>query len=158
MRYCGNYGSNFSAVMIDICKISSQLWSNWVDFGTGTRSLRGTAQIFERGLGVIHSPVEKLGEWFAPSITTKDVARRRARIVARLGVSPRKNAGWQPALRVDYWQLYVAGLIWIVIDALRRFLVVAWLCPEDIWDEGLWVAVVEREPAGLDLYHYSVAW
>ena len=42
-----------------------------------------------------------------------------------------------------------------VIDALRGFLKVAGLGPEDIGDEGLRVAVVEREPARLDLHHDS---
>jgi len=41
VRYCGNYGSNFSAVSIEIRKISARLWSNWADFGNGTKCLRG---------------------------------------------------------------------------------------------------------------------
>ena len=44
-----------------------------------------------------------------------------------------------------------------MIDALGGFAVVGGLGPENVGDEGLRVAVVEREPAGLDLDHDAVA-
>jgi len=72
--------------------------------------------------------------------------------------TPHKNAGWQPALRGDNRQFYEAAPVWRVVDALGGFLEVARLGPEDIGDESLRIPVVEREPAGLDLHHYSVAW
>src|SRR4051812_10351149 len=37
--------------------------------------------------------------------------------------------------------------------SLCRFLVIASFCPKDVFDERLRVAVVEREPARLDLDH-----
>src|SRR5271154_793543 len=76
----------------------------------------------------------------------------------RLSTSLLKSA-WPSALRRRHdRQLYEAGFIWAVMDALRRFLKVGWLGPENIGDESLRVPVIQREPAGLDLHHDSVAW
>ena len=44
-----------------------------------------------------------------------------------------------------------------MVDPLRSLLVVAGFGPEDIGYEGLRIAVIEREPAGLDLHHDAVA-
>src|SRR5580765_6941237 len=49
-----------------------------------------------------------------------------------------------------------AGPIWCAINALRRLAVVFGLREEDIVDEGLRIAIVEREPARLDLHHDPV--
>src|SRR5436190_19824708 len=43
-----------------------------------------------------------------------------------------------------------------VIDPLRRLSIIPGFGPEDVWYEGLGIAVVEREPARLDLYHNPV--
>src|ERR1700730_10947864 len=40
-----------------------------------------------------------------------------------------------------------------MVDALGGFTIVAGFSQEDVGDEGLRVAVVEREPTGLDLDH-----
>ena len=44
-----------------------------------------------------------------------------------------------------------------MVDALGGFAVVGWLGPENVGDEGLGVAIIEREPTGLDLDHDAVA-
>src|SRR5260370_38729341 len=44
-----------------------------------------------------------------------------------------------------------------MVDLLLRLAIILWLGPEDAWDEGLRIAVVEREPAGLHLHHDAVA-
>src|SRR5580765_7692352 len=49
------------------------------------------------------------------------------------------------------------GLIRRVIDALGSLAVVDGFCPENVGDEGLRVAVIQREPAGLDLHHDAMA-
>src|SRR5437899_12440648 len=45
-----------------------------------------------------------------------------------------------------------------VIDTLRSLAIILGICPEDAGDESLRIAVVEREPARLDLHHHAVAW
>src|SRR5947208_4317858 len=45
-----------------------------------------------------------------------------------------------------------------VIDALRGPAIILRVGPEDAGDESLRIAVVEREPARLDLHHHAVAW
>ena len=57
----------------------------------------------------------------------------------------------------DDRQLDGAGFARRMVDALGGFPVVLRLGPEDVGDEGLRVAVVEREPARLDLHHDAVA-
>src|ERR1700719_2986109 len=54
-------------------------------------------------------------------------------------------------------QFYKAELCGRVIHTLGGFAVVVGLGPENVGDEGLRVAVVEREPTGLDLDHKFVA-
>src|SRR5882757_6834423 len=54
-------------------------------------------------------------------------------------------------------QLDIAGVIRCVIDALLGFLVVGGFGEHDVGDEGLRIAVVEREPGGLYLHHDAVA-
>jgi len=44
-----------------------------------------------------------------------------------------------------------------MVDLLFSLPIILGFGPEDIWDEGLWIAVVEREPAGLHLNHNAVA-
>jgi len=44
-----------------------------------------------------------------------------------------------------------------VVDALGGFFVVVGLGPENVGDEGLRIAIVKGEPAGLNLDHYFVA-
>src|SRR5277367_4273823 len=56
----------------------------------------------------------------------------------------------------DQGKLDESGLGGRVVDALRGFAIVGGLGPENIGDEGLRIAVVEREPTGLDLYHDAV--
>src|SRR5262249_2756456 len=53
-------------------------------------------------------------------------------------------------------QLDEAALFGRVVDALRRLAVVALLGVEDVLHKRLWVTVVEREPARLDLDHDPV--
>ena len=57
---------------------------------------------------------------------------------------------------LDHRQLDEARLAGGVVDPLRRLPVIARLGPEDIGDEGLRIAVVQREPARLDLHHDPV--
>jgi hypothetical protein len=59
--------------------------------------------------------------------------------------------------RRDQRELNEARLSRSVINPLHRFLVIRRFGPEYTWHEGLWIAVVEREPARLDLHHNSVA-
>src|SRR5690242_21555778 len=54
-------------------------------------------------------------------------------------------------------QLNKAGLIRGVVNTLCGFVVVGGLGPENIGHKGLRIAVVEREPARLDLHHDAVA-
>src|SRR5262245_4812328 len=56
----------------------------------------------------------------------------------------------------DDRQLDEAGLIRSAIHALRCLAIVPRLSEENVVDEGLRVAVVKREPAGLDLHHDAV--
>ena len=55
------------------------------------------------------------------------------------------------------WQLDEARPAGRMVDALHRFPVVAGLRPEDVRHERLRIAIVEREPARLDLHHDPVA-
>src|SRR5580692_5140041 len=50
-----------------------------------------------------------------------------------------------------------AGIAGAMVNALSGFAIVGRLGPEDVGDEGLRVAVVEREPARLDLHHDAMA-
>ena len=59
--------------------------------------------------------------------------------------------------RCNQGQLDESGLARGVVDPLSGFAKVGGLGPEDVGDEGLRIAVVEREPSGLDLYHDAVA-
>src|SRR5512133_3660159 len=54
-------------------------------------------------------------------------------------------------------QLHTAGLSGGVVDALGGGAVVAGFGEEDVGHEGLGVAVIEGEPAGLHLHHDAVA-
>ena len=44
-----------------------------------------------------------------------------------------------------------------VVDPLCRFVIIAWLGPENIRHEGLGVPVVQRKPTGLNLLHHSMS-
>src|SRR5437899_12910657 len=59
--------------------------------------------------------------------------------------------------RGDDRQLDEAGLPRCMVEALRGFAIVAGLGPENIGDKSLRIAVVEREPARLNLHHDAVA-
>ena len=50
-----------------------------------------------------------------------------------------------------------ARLIWRMIYPLCRGLVVRRLCPENVLNKRLRVAIIERELARLDLHHHPVA-
>jgi hypothetical protein len=60
-------------------------------------------------------------------------------------------------MRLDHRQLDVRRLGARVEDALGCLLMVARLGEKDVGNEGLRVAVVEREPARLDLHHDPMA-
>src|SRR5581483_4374805 len=60
--------------------------------------------------------------------------------------------------RFPQWHLHESLLARRVIHPLRRLLVALWLRPKDIRHEGLWIAVVKREPARMDLNHDPVSW
>ena len=57
----------------------------------------------------------------------------------------------------DHRQFDEARLARRVVDPLRGFSIILRLGPEDVVDEGLRIAVVEREPARLNLHHDAVA-
>src|SRR5277367_2869112 len=57
----------------------------------------------------------------------------------------------------DYWEIDEGGVAGSVIDALRGFYVVGGLGVKNVGDEGLRVAVVEREERGLHLNHDAMA-
>ena len=58
----------------------------------------------------------------------------------------------------NHGHLDKAGLIRSVIDSLGRGFVVRRLCPENVLDKCLRIAVVEREPTRLNLHHHPVTW
>src|SRR5882762_3939378 len=57
----------------------------------------------------------------------------------------------------DQRQLNESGLAGCMVDALRGLAKVAGLGPENVGNESLWIAVVQRKPGGLDLDHDAVA-
>ncbi len=61
------------------------------------------------------------------------------------------------SLRRDHRQFNEACVPGRVVDALRRLVKILRLSPKDIGHEGLGIAVVEREPTGLNLHHDPVA-
>jgi hypothetical protein len=63
------------------------------------------------------------------------------------GPPPPPGASGRRALLGDnYWEFDEGGVGWGVVDALGGFAIVGGFCPEDVGDEGLRIAVVEREP------------
>lgn len=58
-------------------------------------------------------------------------------------------------MRVHQWQFDVAFLAGGVVDALRCLPAIFRLCPEDIGNKSLGIAVVKREPTGLDLHRLN---
>src|SRR5882762_5865123 len=67
------------------------------------------------------------------------------------------SSGCHSSRRRDQRHLDERGLPGRVVDALRRYPIVAGLSPENIGDESLRIAVVQREPARLNLHHDAVA-
>ncbi len=59
---------------------------------------------------------------------------------------------------VNDWQFDEAGIAGRVIDPLCCFLVVLHLREENVANERLRIAVVQREPSGLDLHHDAMSW
>ena len=58
-------------------------------------------------------------------------------------------------MRVHQWQFDVAFLAGGVVDALCCLPAIFRLCPEDIGNKSLGIAVVKREPTGLDLHRLN---
>src|SRR5262245_34998323 len=84
--------------------------------------------------------------------------RNRGRLACAGSQNRRRAArGYALALACpDDGQLHEAAVIGCVVDALRRLPVIPWFGPENIGYEGLRVAVVQGEPARLDLHHDPV--
>jgi len=57
----------------------------------------------------------------------------------------------------DQWEFDEGGLAGGVVDALGGFAKIGGLGPKGVRDESLRIAIVEREPGGLDLHHDAVA-
>src|SRR5216684_48931 len=57
----------------------------------------------------------------------------------------------------DQWQFDESDLAGRMVDALGGFAIVGGLGPENVVNESLRIAVVEREPAGLNLHHDAMA-
>src|SRR5207249_532531 len=54
-------------------------------------------------------------------------------------------------------QLHEACLTRRVVDTLRSFAVIPGFCPENVGHESLRIAIIQREPTGLNLYHDAVS-
>src|SRR2546425_12772667 len=85
--------------------------------------------------------------------TAEAAEKKHSRNSRRALRAPRSNV-FLP--RRDYGQIDEAGGALRVIDALGRLHIVFRFGEKDVGDEGLRVAVIEREPGGLDLHHDPV--
>ena len=56
----------------------------------------------------------------------------------------------------NYRQVDETGLAFGAVHALRGFYVIIGAREKDIGHKRLWIAVVEREPGGLNLHHDAV--
>src|SRR5438876_9520485 len=91
----------------------------------------------------------------ADATTTKRTTStiRRARVIIPASRTP---SGARRLLSLDDRQLDEARLPGRVVDPLGRLPIVLRLRPEDAGHERLRIAVVEREPARLDLHHHAM--
>src|SRR5438445_467852 len=55
-------------------------------------------------------------------------------------------------------QLHEACLTRRVVDTLRSFAVIPGFCPENVGHESLWIAIIHREPTGLNVYYDAGFW
>src|SRR5256885_2104725 len=98
----------------------------------------------------------------APSVQSPSAAMTEATktplpsMLARLICRSHPSRPARPPALPDDRHLDEAPLLGGMIDPLRCLAVIARFGPEDVRNEGLRVAVVEGEPARLDLHHDAV--
>src|SRR5207244_5687622 len=71
-------------------------------------------------------------------------------------LSLRIKASKAVSLCPHHRQLHEACLTRRVVDTLRSFAVIPGFCAENGGHESLRIAIIQREPTGLDLYHDAV--
>src|SRR5438552_10810647 len=72
-------------------------------------------------------------------------------------LSLRIKASKAVSLCLHHRQLHEACLTRRVVDTLRSFAVIPGFCPENVGHESLRIAIIQREPTGLNLYHDAVS-
>src|SRR5436309_11196760 len=102
--------------------------------------------------GIVHArPATRPGPFDRSPCSPEAASRTEMNRVASA------NAPFFSARR-DQRQLDEARLAGRVVDALHGLSIIARLGPENIGNERLRIAIVEREPARLNLYHDPMAW